>query len=188
MNKTLNCCKSLGFAGAILLMGTSQAMAASASQMKVCKPAILNEPQLRDFPMAAVSVRPGNKPNRVAFTIQWDGASGHGYCRVTPDGDVREIKLRSFHRGDGGDSHRDSGGYVEQDGFSRNDWGQWIDPAGEICHSCTPENGFPAAEGEDSGGSEEMDGFYYDRHIGQWRDPDGEVCNSCTPENGFPDH
>jgi hypothetical protein len=43
----------------------------------------------------------------------------------------------------------------------------------------------------DSGGnsgSDEQDGFYYDKHIGKWRDPDGETCHTCTPENGFPDH
>ena len=25
--------------------------------------------------------------------------------------------------------------------------GQWRDPEGEICHTCTPENGFPARGG-----------------------------------------
>ena len=187
MKKTLHCCIGLGIAGTILLAGTSQVMAASVSQMKVCKIAILNQPQLHDFPMAAISVRPGKKPNRVAYTLRWEGASGHGYCRVTPEGDVREIKLKSFHRGGGGGNNLDSGGHVEQDGFWRDDRGRWIDPSGEVCHTCTPENGFPAAEGGDSAGSVEIDGFYYDRHIGQWRDPDGEICHSCTPENGFPD-
>ena len=36
--------------------------------------------------------------------------------------------------------------------------------------------------------SEEMDGFYWDRHIGKWRDSDGSTCHTCTPENGFPNH
>jgi hypothetical protein len=36
--------------------------------------------------------------------------------------------------------------------------------------------------------SEEMDGFYWDRHINMWRDPKGRRCHTCTPENGFPDH
>lgn len=33
---------------------------------------------------------------------------------------------------------------------------------------------------------DELDGFYWDRHVGMWRDPDGRKCHSCTPENGFP--
>ena len=36
--------------------------------------------------------------------------------------------------------------------------------------------------------SEELDGFYWDRHIGKWRDPNGNTCHTCTPENGFPNH
>ena len=34
----------------------------------------------------------------------------------------------------------------------------------------------------------DLDGFYYDRHTGKWRDPSGRTCHTCTPDNGFPDH
>ena len=69
----------------ILLTGSTQLMAASTSQMKACKIAALNQPKLHDLPMAAISVRPGKKANHVGFTVQWDGARGHGYCKVTSE-------------------------------------------------------------------------------------------------------
>lgn len=178
----------LCFTVTMLAAAPVQLMAASNAQMEACKIAALNTPKLHDYPMAALSVRPGKKENHVGFTLKWDGASGKGYCRVTPDGVVKEVKLNKFH-GAGSASHPNNNGeYMEQDGFFRDGSGRWRDPSGEVCHSCTPENGFPAAGNHGSNGSEEMDGFYFDRHIGQWRDPDGYICHTCTPENGFPDH
>lgn len=178
----------LCFTAVIIAVAPAQLMAASTVQMEACKTAALNKPKLRDFPMAAISVRPGQKPNRVAFTIQWDGAKGKGHCQVSPEGHVKEVVLKNFH-GAGSASHPNNNGqYLEQDGFFRDGSGRWRDPSGEVCHTCTPENGFPAAGSHGSGDLEEIDGFYFDRHIGQWRDPDGYICHTCTPENGFPDH
>lgn len=55
----------------------------------------------------------------------------------------------------------------------------WIAPDGGVCHTCTPENGFPTPPPT-------QDGFFYLPNEGLWYDPDGHECNTCTPENGFP--
>lgn len=156
--------------------------AASTTQMKACKIAVLDKSQFSSFPMAAVSVRPGSKNNHVRFNVDWEGATGHGNCKVSTDGYVKEVNVKQFKAAGG--HHKDHSGFVEQDDFWRDKSGRWIDPDGEVCHSCTPENGFPAAQKKHT---KDIDGFYYDRHTGHWRDPGGETCYSCTPENGFPD-
>ncbi|MDJ1173070.1 hypothetical protein [Roseofilum capinflatum] len=56
---------------------------------------------------------------------------------------------------------------------------QWIAPDGGICHSCTPENGFPNPPST-------QDGFFFLPNDGLWYDPDGYPCYSCTPDHGFP--
>ncbi len=183
MNKIFYRGLCMSLTGAVLLAGFSPVIAATTSeivQMKACKLAVLEKPKLRDFPMAAVSVYPGNRENHVTFTVRWDGAKGHGNCKVSNDGIVEKVTLKKFSSG-----HNNSGSVTEQDGFFVGGDGKWHDPSGEVCHSCTPENGFPAQKNH-SKGEREIDGFYYDRHTGQWRDPSGEVCHSCTPENGFP--
>lgn len=44
--------------------------------------------------------------------------------------------------GHSGSKH--AGGELEQDGFYYDKHvGKWRDPAGDVCHTCTPENGFP---------------------------------------------
>ena len=64
---------------------------------------------------------------------------------------------------------------------------QYIAPDGYICHTCTPENGFPHPPATTN------DGFFYLPDLddsntidGNWYDPDGKLCATCTPENGFP--
>lgn len=56
---------------------------------------------------------------------------------------------------------------------------KWIAPDGGICHTCTPENGFPIPP-------KTQDGFFYLPSEKLWYDPDGAACNTCTPSNGFP--
>ncbi|MEM8603486.1 MAG: hypothetical protein AAGF24_06575 [Cyanobacteria bacterium P01_H01_bin.121] len=53
---------------------------------------------------------------------------------------------------------------------------QWIGPDGLVCHTCTPENGFPTPP------PTQGNIFYFE---GTWHDQYG-VCHSCTPANGFP--
>ncbi|BAQ64827.1 hypothetical protein GM3709_1592 [Geminocystis sp. NIES-3709] len=56
---------------------------------------------------------------------------------------------------------------------------QWIAPDGGVCHSCTPENGFPTPP-------QMMNEFFYLPNEKLWYDADGHLCSSCTPQNGFP--
>ena len=63
--------------------------------------------------------------------------------------------------------------------YWNNDVNQWIAPDGGICHTCTPDNGFPIPPLV-------QDGFFYLPNEKLWYDPDGHVCNTCTPANGFP--
>ncbi|MEN8221535.1 MAG: DUF1131 family protein [Pseudomonadota bacterium] len=57
---------------------------------------------------------------------------------------------------------------------------KWRDSYG-VCHTCTPENGFPIPVIED--------GFYFDPSDNKWHGPNSaDICNTCTPENGFPTH
>ena len=70
----------------ILLAGTSfNLMAASTTQMKACKMALLNEPKFQDLPMAATSVFQGKKENHARFTVRWEGLEANGNCKVSTD-------------------------------------------------------------------------------------------------------
>ena len=70
----------------ILLAGSSfNLMAASTTQMKACKMALLNEPKFQDLPMAATSVFQGKKENHARFTVRWEGLEANGNCKVSKD-------------------------------------------------------------------------------------------------------
>ncbi|WP_019503864.1 hypothetical protein [Pleurocapsa sp. PCC 7319] len=56
---------------------------------------------------------------------------------------------------------------------------KWIAPDGGICHTCSPENGFPMSP-------KTQDGFFFLPDDNLWYDPDGHECYSCNPANGFP--
>lgn len=130
--------------GLLLVAATSSASEVTVAQMKACKMAVLEKPKFHDLPMAAVSVYPGKKKHRAHFSVRWDGLKAEGFCKVRGD-HIEKVKVKKFH--DGRKGNRD-GDYE----------------------------------------SDEMDGFYWDRHVGKWRDPKGRICHTCTPENGFPDH
>ncbi len=139
----------LGLSCVFLLSFSSSAIAATASQMKACKMAVLEQSKFHDLPMAAVSVYPGGKASHALFSIRWDGLTANGYCKVKGVSAVKKVKINNFNDGRYGNNNSTQG-------------------------SSNNEN--------------EMDGFYFDRHIGKWRDPQGETCHTCTPENGFPNH
>jgi|GEM_PF-1893655 len=58
--------------------------------------------------------------------------------------------------------------------------GKWIAADGMVCHTCTPENGFPIPPKTKSGG------FFYLPNEKMWYDNNGEACHTCSPSNGFP--
>ena len=58
---------------------------------------------------------------------------------------------------------------------------QWRSPDGQVCHTCTAEQGFPTPVVRDGD-------MYYDPDIKKWRQSSmkGAVCHTCTPEYGYP--
>ena len=111
---------------------------ASAEQMKSCKNSVAGK--FIDASMADISVSPksGGQHNEVlvAWTVDLDGAKTHGTCTLSEQGHVLDVTTT--------DKAGSKGGDLEQDGFYYDKHvGKWRDPAGEICHTCTPENGFP---------------------------------------------
>ncbi len=142
---------SLGFSGAMLLVASSASLAYSTTQiiqMKACKSAVAGNNKFMDVPMAGVSVRPGKNDNHVRFSVQWEGLRGHGNCKVDREGYVQKVKIKEFSDGRGGNSQGGGSGVPKDiDGFYYDRHiGQWRDPDGTVCHSCTPENGFPAQQ------------------------------------------
>jgi len=57
---------------------------------------------------------------------------------------------------------------------------RWHDNYG-VCHTCTPDNGFPIPVKRLAPNSR---GFYFSGGTMQWYDRQG-VCRTCTPDNGF---
>ena len=98
----------------------------------------------RDLPMAAFSGYPGNKENRVHFTVRWDVLKADGRCQVSRQGIVKNVDIIKFHNNrkkhdsDYDKSEASHGFYYDRH------TGKWRDPDGEVCYTCTPENGFMA--------------------------------------------
>ena len=134
-------------AGAALFALLGASGSAIALGEKWCKNSVAE--RFSDASMADISVSASvplkHGEARVDWSVQTEKTSAMGYCKVNKGGDVVKVKI-DHHK-----KYHDS------------------DPGGKS-------------------GSDEQDGFYYDKHIGKWRDPAGETCHTCTPENGFPDH
>ncbi|MGI9201769.1 MAG: hypothetical protein ACR2QL_11960 [Woeseiaceae bacterium] len=127
-------------------------MAATGAEMKACEIAVLEKPKFQDLPMAAVSVYPGKDAKHAHWSIRWDGLKAEGGCKIGKHGGIASVHVKQLHDNRGkhhGDKHKNN---------------------------------------KDREGGDDLDGFYYDRHVNEWRDPGGRICHTCTPENGFPDH
>ena len=95
-----------------------------------------------DLPMAAFSVYPANKENCVHFTVCRDVLMADGRCQVSRQGIVKNVDIIKFHNNrkkhDSDDDKSEAGHGFYYDRHI----GKWRDPDGEVCYSCTPENGF----------------------------------------------
>ena len=60
-----------------------------------------------------------------------------GYCKINRDGTVLRLKVEHHKK------YQTSSNDEQGDFYYDRHTGQWRDPDGEVCHSCTPENGFP---------------------------------------------
>ena len=142
MNNKLLRGVSLTLAAAFLASAGVSVLAASNKQMKACRHAIIDKQKFHDLPMAAFSVFPGKKDNRVHFTVRWEGTRADGHCQVNKHGEVKKVEINKYHNNrkkHGNDYDRSDKGH----GFYYDRHiGKWRDPDGNICHTCTPENGF----------------------------------------------
>ena len=108
---------------------------------KGCKNAVAEK--FTDASMADISVSASvpkkNGEARVDWSVMTEKTSAMGHCKVNKGGDV--VKLTVDHHKK---YHASKPASDEQDGFYYDKHiGKWRDPAGEVCNSCTPENGFP---------------------------------------------
>jgi hypothetical protein len=77
---------------------------------------------------------------RVDWSIHMENETARGFCKVTKGGDVVRLKVLHHKTYKQKKSSND-----DFDGFYYDEHlGKWRTDDGEICHSCTPENGFPA--------------------------------------------
>ena len=82
---------------------------------------------------------------RVDWSVNTENETARGFCKVTKGGDVVRVKTQSHKR------YRESNN-DQYDGFYYDEYmGKWRDNNGEICHTCTPDNGFPS-HGRGQGG------------------------------------
>jgi len=134
----------LGLSGVMVLLASSSTFAVSGAGMKACEMAVLNKSKFHDLPMAAVSVYPGKKKYHAHFTVRWDGLKADGSCKLD-GGYVERVNVNKFHDGRSGNRDADNWEHSgDLDGFYYDrHQGQWRDPHGRTCHTCTPENGFP---------------------------------------------
>jgi hypothetical protein len=131
-----------GLLGIIMLLASSSIFAVSGAGMKACEMAVLQKSKFHDLPMAAVSVYPGKKENHAHFTVRWDGLKADGNCKVSGSY-VDKVNVNKFHDGRSGNSDSSWEHSGDLDGFYYDKHqGQWRDPGGRICYTCTPENGF----------------------------------------------
>jgi len=127
----------------IMLVASSSALAVSGAGMKACEMAVLDKSKFHDLPMAAVSVYPGKNEKHAHFTVRWDGLKADGNCKV--DGNyVEKVTISKYHDGHSSNSDNNWEHSGDLDGFYYDrHQGQWRDPQGRVCHTCTPDNGFP---------------------------------------------
>ena len=146
MNNKISAGISLLLAAVFLMSASVAVAAASKKQMRACHDTVINKQKFQDLPMAAFSVFPGNKGNRVNFTVRWDGLKADGHCQVSKQGKVKNVDIVRFHnkrKKHGSDYDRSGAGH----GFYYDRHiGKWRDPEGGVCHSCTAQNGFMAPE------------------------------------------
>jgi hypothetical protein len=143
MDNKISRAVSLVLAAVFLSSASLSVLAASNKQMRACRDALIDKKKFQDLPMAAFSVFPGNKQNRVHFTVRWEGLKADGHCQVSKRGEVKNVDIVKFHN----NRKKHDSGYDKSaagHGFYYDRHiGKWRDPDGEVCHTCTPENGFP---------------------------------------------
>ena len=97
MNNKISAGISLLLAAVFLMSASVAVAAASKKQMRACHDAVISKQKFQDLPMAAFSMFPGNKGNRVNFTVRWGGLKADGHCQVSKQGKVKNVDIVRFH-------------------------------------------------------------------------------------------
>lgn len=110
--------------------------------VRECKNVVMTETrEFQDIPMAGFSVG-GKHHHNVLWSIHWDGQTANGSCKFH-DGHFKGVEIQTHlkhaHHQKKSEHYKGKYGGFYYDRHI----GQWRDPDGEVCHTCTPENGFP---------------------------------------------
>jgi hypothetical protein len=112
------------------------------SQLRACRDSLAYHSDFKKLPMAAFSVYPGSHEHgNVDWSVAWEGRQANGSCKVTGKGKIEHFKVRydsgPVHSEKHHKDHKNGGFYYDRHAA------KWRDPSGAVCHTCTPENGFP---------------------------------------------
>ena len=122
-------------------------LAFDAGEAKECKNIVMTETdEFSGLPMAAFSMAQRENEKGIGWHINWDGETANGIC-LYGNGGFREIRI--YNNLQHHSKHQKSDTYSGKYGgfYYDRHIGEWRDPDGETCHTCTPENGFPARGG-----------------------------------------
>ncbi|QFU74355.1 hypothetical protein EY643_01090 [Halioglobus maricola] len=129
-----------------LLAASCAAAAAQASDhgdhAARCKNAVMTETaEFQDIPMAGFSQN-GHHHHNLLWTIHWDGQTATGSCKFH-DGHFKGVEIHTHLKHS--HHHKKSEHYKGEYGgfYYDRHVAKWRDPDGHVCHTCTPENGFP---------------------------------------------
>jgi hypothetical protein len=109
--------------------------------------------------MADITATPAVPMRHGALRVDWsvttDDETARGFCKVTKSGDV--VRVKTLHHKRYRQSNND-----QYDGFYYDEhMGKWRDDNGDICHTCTPDNGFPDHGATGTGGYNPPQGDSY---------------------------
>lgn len=139
-SKLIQIAAVLSVTGVTSLTGGAFAADLTSKQLIACRDEVhFGKHGFSDLPMAAFSVwSGGDKPSGNAdWAVKWDGLKANGTCKVGPNNNkVHKVTVINKRQKGGG------GGAKNNFYYDRH-VAAWRDPDGKICHTCTPENGFP---------------------------------------------
>ena len=124
------------------LLAANSVLAMDTEHAQRCKNRVMTHTkEFESLPMAAISLSKGHHHN-IAWNINWDGQVANGAC-IFHDGEFKSVEVHHHLKHHG--QHKKNDKYKGKYGgfYYDRHIGQWRDPDGETCHSCTPENGFP---------------------------------------------
>ena len=131
---------ALSAAGFACVTGPVFAADLTSKQLIACRDEVhFGNHGFSDQPMAAFSVWSGGdrRGGNADWAVKWDGLKANGTCKVGPNNHkVHKVTIINKRQKGGGNAGNN-------DYYYDRHIAAWRDPGGKICHTCTPENGFP---------------------------------------------